>query len=82
MGVFQTIGFDVPKAIMDYFDLYGSTMQRVLTDRNFLSDWTRETIEKVDNYFRSKYSVGENGSRINDKKLWSDEYLLHLTKYK
>ncbi|CAF1492561.1 unnamed protein product [Rotaria sp. Silwood1] len=64
------------------FDLYGSTMQRVLTDRNFLSDWTRETIEKVDNYFRSKYSVGENGSRINDKKLWSDEYLLHLTKYK
>ncbi|CAF3671841.1 unnamed protein product [Rotaria sp. Silwood1] len=35
------------------FDLYGSTMQRVLTDRNFLSDWTQETIEKVDNYFRS-----------------------------
>ncbi|CAF3642998.1 unnamed protein product [Rotaria sp. Silwood1] len=71
MGLFQIIGFDVPKAIMDCdvfeknsinlfflfkekdFDLYGSTMQRVLTDRNFLSDWTRETIEKVDNYFRS-----------------------------
>ncbi|CAF3691999.1 unnamed protein product [Rotaria sp. Silwood1] len=47
---------DIDRAMthrLAYFDLYGSTMQRVLTDRNFLSDWTQETIEKVDNYFRS-----------------------------
>jgi lactam utilization protein B len=57
-------------------------MQRVLTDMNFPSDWTQETVEKVDTYFRSKYPVGENGSGLNDKKLWRDQRLLDLAKHK
>ncbi len=57
-------------------------MQRVLTDMNFPADWTQETVEKVDNYFRSKYPIGENGSGINEKKLWRDQRLLDLAKHK
>jgi hypothetical protein len=57
-------------------------MQRVLTDMNFPSDWTQETVEKVDKYFRSKYPVGENGSGLNDKRSWRDQRLLHLAKHK
>ena len=57
-------------------------MQRVLTDMNFPSDWTQETVEKVDQNFRSKYPVDENGSGLNDKKLWRDQRLLDLAKHK
>jgi lactam utilization protein B len=57
-------------------------MQRVLTDINFPSDWTQETVEKVDNNFRAKYPVGENGSGLNDKKSWRDQRLLDLAKHK
>lgn len=57
-------------------------MQRVLTDMNFPSDWTQETVEKVDQYFRSKYPIGENGSGLNDKKSWRNERLLDLAKHK
>jgi hypothetical protein len=57
-------------------------MQRVLTDMNFPSDWTQETVEKVDRCFRSKYPVGENGSGLNDKKSWRDQRLLDLAKHK
>ncbi|CAF5138675.1 unnamed protein product, partial [Rotaria magnacalcarata] len=64
------------------FNRYGSSIQRVLADMNFSSDWTQETIEKVDKYFRSKYPVGENGSGLTDKKLWRDQRLLDLAKYK
>ena len=34
------------------------------------------------NNFRSKYPVGENGSGLNDKKLWRDQRLLDLAKHK
>ncbi|CAF3752727.1 unnamed protein product [Rotaria sp. Silwood1] len=27
---------------------------------SFPLDWTQETVEKVDNYYRSKYPIGEN----------------------
>ena len=57
-------------------------MQRVLTDMNFPSDWTQETINTVDGNFRSKYPVGENGSGINDKKQWRDFRLLDLARHK
>jgi hypothetical protein len=57
-------------------------MQRVLGDMNFPSDWTEETVEKVDSYFRSNYPVGENGSGLNEKKLWRDQRLLDLAKHK
>lgn len=57
-------------------------MQRVLTDMKFPSDWTQETVEKVDNNFRSKYPVGENGSGLNDKKAWRDLRLLDLAQHK
>lgn len=69
-------------SILIDFDRYGSTMQRVLTDMNFPSDWTQETVDKVDRYFRSKYPVGENGIGIADKKLWRDQRLLDLAKHK
>ncbi|UJR25060.1 hypothetical protein I4U23_006420 [Adineta vaga] len=82
MGPFQTIDLNAPKGIIDYFDRYGSSMQRVLTDMHFPSDWTQETVEKVDQYFRSKYPVGENGSGINEKKNWRDQRLLDLAKHK
>ncbi|CAF1222295.1 unnamed protein product [Rotaria sordida] len=82
MGPFQTIDLNAPKGIIDYFNRYGSTMQRVLTDMNFPSNWTQETIENVDKYFRSKYPVGENGIGLNDKKLWRDQRLLDLAKHK
>jgi hypothetical protein len=57
-------------------------MQRVLTDMNFPADWTQETVKKVDDNFRSKYPVGENGSGLNDKRLWRDQRLLDLAKHK
>jgi hypothetical protein len=57
-------------------------MQRVLTDMNFPSDWTQETIEKIDNNFRLKYPIGENGVGLNDKKFWRDQRLLDLAKHK
>lgn len=57
-------------------------MQRVLTDMSFPSDWTQETVEKVDNHFRSKYPVGENGNGLNDKKSWRDQRLLDLARHK
>ena len=57
-------------------------MRRVLTEMNFPSNWTQETIEKVDKYFRSKYPVGENEIGSNDKKLWRDQRLLDLAKHK
>ncbi|CAF1310269.1 unnamed protein product [Adineta steineri] len=80
MGPFQTIDLNAPKGINDYFSRYGSSMQRVLTDMNFPSDWSQETVEKVDKYFRSKYSVEDNG--LDDKKLWRDQRLLDLAKHK
>jgi hypothetical protein len=57
-------------------------MQRVLTDMNFPAEWTQETVKKVDDNFRSKYPVGENGSGLNDKKSWRDQRLLDLAKHK
>ncbi|CAF2900281.1 unnamed protein product [Rotaria sp. Silwood2] len=82
MGPFQTMDLNAPKGIVDNINRYGSSMQRVLTDMNFPSDWTSETIEKVDKYLRSKYPIGENGAGLNDKRLWRDQRLLDLAKHK
>ena len=64
------------------FARFGSSMKRVLTDMNFPTTWTQETVEKVDQHFRSKYPVGENGSGIDEKKNWRDQRLLDLAKHK
>lgn len=57
-------------------------MQRVLTDMTFPSNWTQETVNTVDQTFRSKYPVGINGSGLNDKKFWRDQRLLDLARHK
>lgn len=61
------------------FNRFGSSMERVLTDMSFPTTWTPETVSKVDNHFRSKYSVGDG---LNEKKQWRNERLLALAKHK
>ena len=64
------------------FNRFGSSMERVLTDMDFPTTWTPETVNKVNSHFRSKYPVGERGEGLNDKKQWRNERLLNLAKHK
>lgn len=82
MGPFQTIDLNAPRGINDYFARFGSTMERVLTDMTFPTTWNEQTVEKIDEFMRSKYPIGENCSEINAKKIWRDQRLLELAKHK
>ncbi|CAF3787945.1 unnamed protein product, partial [Rotaria sordida] len=62
MEPFQAIDLNALKEVIDckvfiFFNRYGSSIQHVLIDMNFPTDWTQENVEKSNNYFHSKYPI-------------------------
>jgi len=77
IGPFQTIDLNAPKGVSDYCQRYLGGIYNVLKQQDNQREFTQETTKKIDDHFRSKYSVEE----IPQVTAWRDKRLMALASH-
>jgi L-gulonate 3-dehydrogenase len=77
IGPFQTIDLNAPKGVSDYCQRYLSGIYGVLKQQDNSREFTADTVKKIDEHFRKKYTSEE----IPKVAEWRDRRLMALASH-